>query len=80
MSDNVQVKSGGVGIFGLLGAIFVTLKLLGLGTVAGWSWWAVLSPFWAPFAFVLVCGLSAFIIALVGLAIGGLWKAWKDRG
>ena len=28
-----------------LGVVAVALKLLGLGVVAGWSWWVVLSPF-----------------------------------
>ena len=34
---------------GVLGLIFITLKLCG---VIGWSWWWVLSPFWIPIAFV----------------------------
>tara|TARA_Y100000114_G_C11764120_1_gene332332 strand:+ start:28855 stop:29058 length:204 start_codon:yes stop_codon:yes gene_type:complete len=40
-------------ILGILGLIFVTLKLGGWGVVATWSWIWVLSPFWIPFAFVL---------------------------
>lgn len=40
-------------ILGILGLIFVTLKLGGWGVVATWSWFWVLSPFWIPFAFVL---------------------------
>jgi small Trp-rich protein len=39
-------------ILGILGLIFVTLKLAEIGTVATWSWWWVLSPFWVPFAIV----------------------------
>ena len=80
MSDKVKVGSGGIGIFGLLGVIFVTLKLLGLGAVASWSWWLVLAPFWGPVAFVIVCFIAGLLIAMTGLAIGGLYKAWKDRG
>lgn len=35
-----------MGLLNLLGIIFVTLKLAQVGSVATWSWWAVLSPFW----------------------------------
>jgi len=38
-----QVQAGGVSIAGLLGVVFVTLKLCG---VISWSWWLVTMPFW----------------------------------
>lgn len=28
-----------------LGIVLLVLKYLGIGTVAGWDWWVVLSPF-----------------------------------
>jgi hypothetical protein len=34
----------GVGIIGLLGIVFVTLKLT---EYINWSWWLVTLPFWA---------------------------------
>lgn len=43
MSAASGSPSGGVGILGLLGVVFVTLKLLGVIT---WSWWWVTAPFW----------------------------------
>jgi len=43
MSNNSQVTDGGIGVFGLLGVVFVTLKLCGVIT---WSWWFVTMPFW----------------------------------
>ena len=46
--------SGSIGLLNLLGLIFVTLKLAGIGAVANWSWWAVLSPFWVPVAIAVV--------------------------
>jgi hypothetical protein len=46
-------------ILGILGLIFVTLKLAGIGSVATWSWWWVLSPFWIPLAFA--CGFFAVV-------------------
>ncbi|MDJ0363593.1 hypothetical protein QMK33_00395 [Hymenobacter sp. H14-R3] len=30
------------------------LKLVGVGVVAGWSWWAVLSPLWFPWLVILI--------------------------
>ena len=57
-----KVSSCSIGLLNLLGLIFVTLKLAGVGAVASWSWWAVLSPFWVPIAIAIV--LILFIVAL----------------
>jgi hypothetical protein len=47
VSDNSSSSgSGGIGVFGLLGCIFVTLKLTGY---IDWSWWWVTAPFWGGF-------------------------------
>lgn len=54
--------SGSIGLLNLLGLIFVTLKLAGVGAVASWSWWAVLSPFWVPIAIAVV--LILFLVTL----------------
>lgn len=40
-----------MGILGVLGVVFVTLKLCG---VIAWSWWWVLSPFIASAALAIV--------------------------
>jgi hypothetical protein len=53
-------------LFGILGLIFVTLKLAEIGAVASWSWWLVLLPFYGPVALVLTLMLSALIV--VGVA------------
>lgn len=58
--DNVN-SSGGIGVLGLLGVVFVTLKLTG---VIDWSWWWVTAPFWGGIALALV----AFVIILVMVA------------
>lgn len=47
-------SSGGIGICGVLGIVFIVLKLVG---VINWSWVWVLCPFWLP-----VVGLVLFII------------------
>lgn len=66
MSNKTEVKSSGIGVLGLLGVVFVTLKLLGITAVAGWSWWWVTAPFWGGLAIVLSIFLLAALI--VGLA------------
>lgn len=70
-------------IAGILGLIFVTLKLAGIGAVASWSWWWVLAPFWVPVALFL--GILVLGLALWGLGLGkgkgievGI-RAWDRR-
>lgn len=46
MEKKVNVTIG-PGVGGLLGVLFVALKLTGQ---IDWSWFWVLSPFWIPFA------------------------------
>lgn len=57
-------ESGGVGVLGLLGIVFVVLKLTGFIT---WSWWWVTAPFWGPLALALILGFLAVsgLIALL---------------
>jgi len=61
MRDTKTVRSGGIGFCGLLAIVFIALKLAGIGAVATWSWWWVLSPLWIPFALVLVVAILAVI-------------------
>ena len=65
MSTETPVKSSGMSTLGLLGVVFVTLKLLGIAPVAAWSWWWVTAPFWGSLAIVL----GLLLIVAVGLAI-----------
>lgn len=58
-SKNVSINFP---IFGILGLIFITLKLTGHIT---WSWLWVLAPFWMPLTIVLVIFLVIFIIAMI---------------
>ncbi len=51
-------NNSGIGITGILGIIFIVLKLCG---VIKWSWLWVLSPFWIG---LVVCAV-VFIIMLV---------------
>ena len=61
-------SSSGIGFCGLLGIVFITLKILGK---IDWSWWWVLAPLWAPISLVLA-GVLLFIIA-TGLAGLFIW-------
>lgn len=62
MMSKSSSSSSGIGFFGLLTIVFITLKLTGYIT---WSWWWVLAPLWGPAAIALV---------VIGIA---LWLANK---
>lgn len=57
-----SASSGGIGVFGLLGVVFVTLKLTGF---INWSWWLVTLPFWGGLAFAVALFVIAFVISLL---------------
>ena len=63
--SNSSAKTAGFPILGILGLIFVTLKLAEIGVVATWSWWLVLSPFWIPLAIVLGIFAVAGVVMVV---------------
>lgn len=50
-------------VLSILLVIFIVLKVLGVGTVATWSWLWVLSPLWLPFA----CWLGLMGLAMCGV-------------
>jgi hypothetical protein len=55
MSNNNSSNSG-LGLPGVLGVIFIVLKLV---HVIDWSWWWILSPFWIGAAiWVLVIAVA----------------------
>lgn len=58
----VVVRTNGIGFFGLLAIVFITLKLTGY---IAWSWWWVLAPLWIPFALVITIFLTIFIFAFI---------------
>jgi len=49
-----------VGFWGLLGLIFISLKLT---SVIAWSWWLVLAPLWG---YALLVVIAAILVSLVG--------------
>lgn len=62
MSETTNSASGGIGFFGLLGIVFIALKLTG---IIHWNWLWVLAPIWAPIALVLVAILIVGLAALI---------------
>jgi len=60
-------NSGGVDICGLLGIVFVILKLT---DVIDWSWWWVTAPFWAPTVIAIGSILVFFVVmGIIALAV-----------
>ena len=72
MANKTKVSYNGIGFFGLLTIVFITLKLTGH---IAWSWWWVLSPLFAPLAILLVFLLVVFLVAVVN----GFVAALKER-
>lgn len=67
MKEIVIFRSSGV--CGLLGVVFVTLKLIG---IIDWSWWWVTAPFWGP----VVLGLA--LVGFVGIMLAiSIWANTK---
>ena len=73
MSDNNTNNNarGGVGFFGLLTIVFITLKLTGY---IAWSWWWVLAPLWLPITLAIV--IIIMLVLAAGLSAGV--KAVRD--
>ena len=61
-----------MGILGVLGVVFVTLKLVG---TIDWSWWLVLLPFYGGLLFAL----AILVLATGGACIAALAAFCKFR-
>lgn len=57
-----------IGPIGLLGVLFVALKLT---KVIAWSWWWVTAPFWGGFAIAAIFIVIAIVCAAVGAVTSG---------
>ncbi len=58
MSSNNSSSSSGIGFFGLLTILFITLKLIGY---IDWSWWWVLAPLYMPIAIIISILMIIFL-------------------
>lgn len=61
---NINLNNGSVFVT-LLTLMFIGLKLSGIGAVANWSWWWVLSPIWIS--------LLIFIIIFIVIGFVFMW-------
>jgi hypothetical protein len=62
MANNDSTSSGGIGFFGLMFLILMTLKLT---NYIDWSWWWVTAPLWGGFALILLIILIVIIIKTI---------------
>ena len=62
MADS-KPSGGGIGVLGMLGILFVGLKLTGY---IDWSWWWVTAPFWGGIALILVA-ISGYLLVVGAL-------------
>lgn len=62
MAETKVVSRGGIGFCGLLGIVFIVLKLC---KIIDWSWWFVLMPLYLPWAIILLVILIIFLVALL---------------
>lgn len=69
---NKEKTSKGFGLGTIIFLIFLVLKLTGVGMVATWSWWWVLSPLWIPIVVVLGILLCALVFISLAALIGAL--------
>ena len=68
MSNKVSVSVGSP-VVGLLGILFIALKLT---HTIDWSWWWVLCPFWVGFAFTCAVLLFCLFCVLTAAITGQL--------
>jgi hypothetical protein len=68
MENQTKVVVSSFPVTGLLGVLFVALKLLG---IIKWSWWWVTAPFWGPPALVI-----AILLAALGGAAVAFFVCW----
>ncbi len=75
MAKNETSSSGGIGFLGVLGLIFITLKLMGF---IDWSWWWVTAPLWGGAILAVVVFLGIVVWVAVAEVLDDL--ARKNRG
>ena len=58
MMECKRTSNGNLCVLDVVGIIFITLKIIGVEPVVGWSWWLVLSPLWI---YIGVLAIVAFV-------------------
>jgi hypothetical protein len=72
MKTETQVR--GIGFFGLLGIVFITLKLT---NVIDWHWAFVLAPLYVP---TLIFIVVLFVVVTTALIVSPILKYLKNKG
>ena len=74
MSKSSNKNSGGISFLGLLGIVFITLKLC---KIIDWSWWCVTMPLWGG----VVLFLFGFVLFLIyKLVQDNKYRIKKSKG
>lgn len=74
MKEKIIYK--GPSTLGILGIVFVALKLL---EYISWSWWWVTAPFWAPIALAIglvILVILVILITVITVAVSALCEKW----
>lgn len=74
MNNNTNRTRGGIGFFGAMFLIFMTLKLT---NYIDWSWWWVTAPLWGGLALFLLVFIVVFIFIFVAEMIED--ARWRKR-
>lgn len=74
-----QAKTGGLGLGSIVFLIFLFMKVLGIGTVAEWSWWWVTSPLWIPIGLLIGITVIGFIISMGAFLVIGLIDYFRNK-
>ena len=62
MASENNTTAGGIGFFGLLGILFIGLRLT---NVIDWPWWVVLAPIWGPMVLAILVFMLIWLIAML---------------
>lgn len=66
-------KNSSISILGILGIVFIVLKLCGVIT---WSWLWVLCPFWSP---ILLFLIVLIVCGIIGHRERSYWKNINNK-
>lgn len=75
-NEKSNSSTRGLGLGGVLGVVFIVLKLVG---VIDWSWWWVLSPFWISFGLTVLILLVAVVIVAIREVIKNKRRSKKHQ-
>lgn len=71
----IEIGGGGL-ILGMLGILFIGLKLT---NHIDWEWVWVLAPFWAPVVLWVSFIAGMFLLAAIGGGIHSAYESWRIR-